>query len=95
MKVQEKVQEELAKELAAEAEKLRFNGLAHYLAVVNADNRLKHLEDLDFAVAAIADFDNGLTIGFMDGADVYYQQGPQMAERERPLLRFGLHRHTR
>lgn len=68
-KVQEKVQEELAKELAAEAEKLNFNGLAHYLAVVNADNRLKHLEDLDFAVAAIADFDNGLTIGFMDGAE--------------------------
>ena len=61
--------EELAKELAAEAGKLRFNGLAHYLAVVNADNRLTHLEDLDFAVAAIADFDNGLTIGFMDGAE--------------------------
>lgn len=60
---------ELSKELAAEAEQLRFDGLAHYLAVENADNRLRHLEDLDFAVAAIADFDNGLTIGFMDGAE--------------------------
>lgn len=37
-------------------------------AVDNADKRLKEIPDLDFAIAAIADYDNGLTQGFKDGA---------------------------
>lgn len=37
-------------------------------AVDNADKRLKEIHNLDFAIAAIADYDNGLTQGFKDGA---------------------------
>lgn len=40
-----------------------------YNAVENADKRLKEIDRLDFAVAAIADYDNGLTQGFKDGAE--------------------------
>ena len=38
-------------------------------AVENADKRLKEVDKLDFAIAAIADYDNGLTTGFKDGAE--------------------------
>lgn len=38
-------------------------------AVENADKRLKEVDQLDFAVAAIADYDNGLTTGFKDGVE--------------------------
>lgn len=40
-----------------------------YNAVENAGKRLKEIDRLDFAVAAIADYDNGLTQGFQDGAE--------------------------
>lgn len=45
-----------------------------YEAVENADKRLKEVDRLDFAVAAIADYDNGLTQGFKDGAEWMYQK---------------------
>lgn len=38
-------------------------------AVENADKRLKEVDKLNFAIAAIADYDNGLTTGFKDGAE--------------------------
>ena len=37
-------------------------------AVDNADKRLKEIDKLDFAIVAIADYDNGLMQGFEDGA---------------------------
>lgn len=37
-------------------------------AIDNADKRLKEIPNLDFGIAAIADYDNGLTTGFKDGA---------------------------
>ena len=43
-----------------------------YEAVENAEKRLKEVDRLDFAVAAIADYDNGLTQGFKDGAEWMY-----------------------
>lgn len=45
---------------------------AHIAAVENAEKRLKEVGRLDFAVAAIADYDNGLTQGFRDGAEWMY-----------------------
>lgn len=39
-----------------------------YQSVINADERLKEIDKLDFAIAAWADYDNGLTQGFKDGA---------------------------
>ena len=42
---------------------------AQIAAVENADKRLKEVDRLDFAVAAIADYDNGLTTGFKDGVE--------------------------
>ena len=45
-----------------------------YEAVENACKRLKEVDRLDFAVAAIADYDNGLTQGFKDGAEWMYQK---------------------
>ena len=38
------------------------------MAVENADKRLKEIDKLDFAISAWADYDNGLTQGFKDGA---------------------------
>lgn len=43
-------------------------------AVENADKRLKEVDQLDFAVAAIADYDNGVTTGFKDGAEWGYDK---------------------
>lgn len=42
---------------------------AQIAAVENACKRLKEVDRLDFAVAAIADYDNGLTTGFKDGVE--------------------------
>lgn len=39
------------------------------MAVENAEKRLKEINKLDFAVSAWADYDNGLTQGFKDGAE--------------------------
>jgi hypothetical protein len=38
------------------------------MAVENAEKRLKEIDKLDFAISAWADYDNGLTQGFKDGA---------------------------
>lgn len=45
-----------------------FTDEISYHSVINADERLKEIPKLDFAIAAIADYDNGLTQGFRDGA---------------------------
>ena len=37
-------------------------------SVDNADKRFKEIPDLGFAIDALADYDNGLTKGFNDGA---------------------------
>lgn len=37
-------------------------------SVDNADKRLKEIPNLGFAIDALADYDNGLTRGFNDGA---------------------------
>lgn len=39
------------------------------MAVENAEKRLKEIDKLDFAISAWADYDNGLTQGFKDGAE--------------------------
>ena len=44
-------------------------GQAQIAAVENADKRLKNTDKLGFAIAARADYDNGLTIGFKDGVE--------------------------
>lgn len=47
---------------------MKLNDKIAIEAVNNADKRLKEIPSLDYAIAAIADYDNGLTTGFNDGA---------------------------
>lgn len=44
------------------------------MAVENAEKRLKEIDKLDFAVSAWADYDNGLTQGFKDGAETMLEK---------------------
>lgn len=44
------------------------------MAVENAEKRLKEIDKLDFAVSAWADYDNGLTQGFKDGAEAMLEK---------------------
>ena len=44
------------------------------MAVENAEKRLKEIDKLDFAVSAWADYDNGLTRGFKDGAEAMLEK---------------------
>jgi hypothetical protein len=43
-------------------------------AVENADRRLAEITKLDYAISAKADYDNGLTTGFVDGAEWGYNK---------------------
>lgn len=43
-------------------------------AVENADRRLAEIPKLDYAISAKADYDNGLTTGFVDGAEWGYNK---------------------
>lgn len=47
------------------------------MAVENADKRLKEIDKLDFAISAWADYDNGLTQGFKDGAEAMLEKACQ------------------
>lgn len=44
------------------------------MAVENAEKRLKEIDKLDFAISAWADYDNGLTQGFKDGAEAILEK---------------------
>ena len=44
------------------------------MAVENAEKRLKEIDKLDFAISAWADYDNGLTQGFKDGAEAMLEK---------------------
>lgn len=44
------------------------------MAVENAEKRLMEIDTLDFAVSAWADYDNGLTQGFKDGAEAMLEK---------------------
>lgn len=43
-------------------------------AVENAERRLAEIPKLDYAISAKADYDNGLTTGFVDGAEWGYNK---------------------
>lgn len=43
-------------------------------AVENADRRLAEIPKLDYAISAKADYGNGLTTGFVDGAEWGYNK---------------------
>ncbi len=43
-------------------------------AVENAGRRLAEIPKLDYAISAKADYDNGLTTGFVDGAEWGYNK---------------------
>lgn len=47
------------------------------MAVENAEKRLKEIDKLDFAISAWADYDNGLTQGFKDGAEAMLEKACQ------------------
>jgi hypothetical protein len=47
------------------------------MAVENAEKRLKQIDKLDFAISAWADYDNGLTQGFKDGAEAMLEKACQ------------------
>lgn len=50
------------------------------MAVENAEKRLKEIDKLDFAVSAWADYDNGLTQGFKDGAEAMLEKACEWLE---------------
>lgn len=43
-------------------------------AVENAERRLAEISKLEYAISAKADYDNGLTTGFVDGAEWGYNK---------------------
>lgn len=43
-------------------------------AVENAERRLAEIPKLEYAISAKADYDNGLTTGFVDGAEWGYNK---------------------
>lgn len=50
-------------------------------AVEHADKQLQRVDEFDFAVAAIADYDNGFTDGFKQGAQ-WADAHPQSSKEE-------------
>lgn len=50
-------------------------------AVEHADKQLQRVDEFDFAVAAIADYDNGFTDGFKQGAQ-WADAHPQFSREE-------------
>lgn len=69
-------------------------------SVDNADKRLKEMSNLGFAINALADYDNGLTRGFNDGANwadnnprMFKGQTEKMEEREIAFMDWWLENH--
>lgn len=50
-------------------------------AVEHADKQLQRVDEFDFAVAAIADYDNGFIDGFKQGAQ-WADENPQFSKEE-------------